>query len=136
MVISELTALSNQLLLSITTYILIHYSSSDFARFVPVAVLSLILVLNVHVPLSAYHAPLAASVPSFLTTLNNPLFFCSCAHLSTHAFIFCLLFALPIFTVGMTFSILNADTNIVNSLKLECSEYGIPKHAARDVLPR
>ena len=45
-------------------------------------------------------------------------------------------FPLPTLTVGMIFSTLNAVQNIVNSLKLECSEYGTPKHLALFVDPR
>lgn len=69
------------------------------------------------------------------STLKSPVFLLSANHLSTHFFIVSLLFALPTLTVGITFSILNAQQNIVNSLKLECSEYGTPKQLAFFVLP-
>lgn len=69
------------------------------------------------------------------STLKSPVFLLSANHLSTHFFIVSLLFALPTLTVGITFSILSAQQNIVSSLKLECSEYGTPKQLAFFVLP-
>lgn len=57
-------------------------------------------------------------------------------HRSSHAFILFLDCSLPMFTVGMTFSILKLMINMVSSRKLLCSEYGTPKHMASLVLPR
>lgn len=89
-----------------------------------------VFILSIHP--SIYHVTSPSPSPNRMT----PCFLLSANHLSIHTFIFALLAALPTLTVGTTLSILNAQQNIVNSLKLLCSEYGTPKHAASRVLPR
>jgi hypothetical protein len=76
-----------------------------------------------------YQSPLTSTTPALL-------FLLSAAHFSIQALILVLLAALPTFTVGTIFPIRSPHANSVSSLKLLCSEYGTPKHAARRVLPR
>lgn len=79
-----------------------------------------------------YHRTSPSLSPNFI----QPFFLRSANHRSIQAFIFALPAALPTLTVGITFSILKAHTNIVSSRKLLCSLYGTPKHDASRVLPR
>jgi hypothetical protein len=60
----------------------------------------------------------------------------SAVHRSIQLFIFALVAADPTLTVGTTFSIRSAQTNIVSSLNELCSEYGTPKQDASRVEPR
>jgi hypothetical protein len=105
--------------------------------------------MNIHTSVLSSHLKLRSSCkmlgtkqhhhltsPSSSPILIIPFFLLSPNHLSIQLFIFALLAALPTFTVGTTFSILSAQINIVNSLKLLCSLYGTPKQDASLVLPR